>query len=201
MTFPYVQLNQYSISILRGSKKQEASVEEDTKRAERSIRHSISVVENKLHRLIEDEVDTLFHKSSPEKKQDVSAKAKKAVEQGTAKIKEQVEKRSEIHHYPYEWPTKPEAHVPRDHKILHAIENAEKAVLHAVEEEVNNLFHEVHHDADDKETAKKAKAVVTRGVKKAKEQVTEDTEHRRKFLLLDENTSIEDYIKTIPAME
>jgi hypothetical protein len=59
----------------------------------------------------------------------------------------------------------------------------------------------VHHDADDKEAAKKAKDVVTRGVKKAKEHVKEDTEHRRKWLLLDENTKVEDYIKTIPAME
>lgn len=158
------------------------------------------MVEDKIQRAVQAEVDTLFHKSSPEKKQDVATKAKQAVEQGTAKIKGEVEKRSEIHHYPYDWPTKAEAHVPRDHKILHAIENAEKAVLHAVEEEVNNLFHEVSHH-EDKDTVKKAQKVVQKSVKKASEHVEDTHEHRRKWLLLDENTSIEDYIKTIPAME
>lgn len=183
----------------RGSKKQEASdEEEEARRAERSIRHSIQVVEEKIHRAVQDEVDTLFHKS-PEKKQDVATKAKMAVEQGASKIKEEVEERSEIHHYPYEWPAKAEAHAPRDHKILHAIENAEKAVLHAVEEEVNNLFHEIHQE--DKEMAKKTKSVVTKGVKKASEHVEDTHEHRRQWLLMDKNNSIEDYIKTIPAME
>lgn len=185
----------------RGSKKQETSVEEDTKRAERSIRHSIELVEEKIHKAVQDEVDTLFHKS-PEKKQDVAEKAKKAVQQGANKVKEEVEKRSEIHHYPYEWPVHTEAHAPKDHKILHAIENAEKAVLHAVEEEVNLLFHEPeHHDNKDKETTKKAKSVLKKGVKKASENVEDTHEHRRKWLMMDENTSIEDYIKTVPAME
>jgi len=157
------------------------------------------VVEEKIHKAVQDEVENLFHKS-PEKKQDVAIKAKKAVEKGADKVKKEVEERSEIHHYPYDWPAKTEAHAPRDHKILHAIEHAEKAVLHAVEEEVNALFHEMDHH-DDKETTKKAKSVVKKSVKKATEQVEDTHEHRRKWLLMDENTSIEDYIKTIPAME
>lgn len=181
-----------------GSKK--AADKEETKRAEHSIRHSIEVVEQKIHNAVQDEVDTLFHKS-PEKKEQVSTQAKKAVEQGTAKIKEQVKERSEIHHYPYEWPAKTEAHAPkhRDYKILHAVENAEKAVLHAVEEEVNNLFHGMDHPHEDEK--EHAKTVVKKGVKKASEKVDEGNEKRRKFLMMDDTTSIEDYIKTIPAME
>lgn len=190
-----MRFNNYS----GGSKKQETK-EDETKRAERSIRHSIEMVEESIHRAVQEEVDTLFHKKSPKQKQDVSQKAKKAVEQGAGKIKEQVEERSEIHHYPYEWPTKAEAHKPhRDFKILHAVEHAEKAVLHAVEEEVNNLFHELeHHDKKEKE---QATTVVKKGVKKASEKVKDTHEHRRKWLMMDDNTSIEDYVKTIPAME
>lgn len=187
-----------SIYLLKHSGSKKLESQEESKRVEHSIRHSIETLEAKIHRAVQDEVDTLFHKS-PEKKEEVSTQAKKAVEKGTSKIKEEVKERSEIHHYPYEWPTKTEAHAPRDHKILHAIEDAEKAVIHAVEEEVNNLFHELdHHDKKEKEEATKS---VKKGLKQAKENVKESHEHRRKWLMMDDNTTIEDYIKTIPAME
>jgi hypothetical protein len=58
-------------------------------------------------------------------------------------------------HYPYDWPHG-EPH--DDHRILHAVEAAEKALLRAVDEEVNSLFHDLKtHDEDDPHPAKKEK--------------------------------------------
>jgi hypothetical protein len=92
-------------------------------------------------------------------------------------------------HYPYDWPHgDPHA----DHRILHAVEAAEKALLHAVEEEVNSLFHDLKtHDEDDPHPPKKAATSVKSGVEKAKKKVDDVRDHRRGWLSGD--LSIEDY--------
>jgi hypothetical protein len=94
-------------------------------------------------------------------------------------------------HYPYDWPHG-EPH--DDHRILHAVEAAEKALLRAVDEEVNSLFHDLKtHDEDDPHPAKKEKAAtsVKSGVEKGKKKVEDVRDHRRGWLSGD--LSIEDY--------
>lgn len=182
-------------------------VENDYARAQKAILNAVTTVEDKIQKVVAAEVDTLFHeqKHHPKTKTDVSAKAQKVVETGARKVKKAVDDHTEKHIYPFEDHPYPYAfpqinekgkpHKHKDHRILHAIETAEKAVLHAIEEEVDTIFHEMeHHDDADKEAVSKAKAKVKEGVKKAATSVKDDHEKRRGWLSEDTEALIEDYV-------
>jgi hypothetical protein len=174
--------------------------DEDFERAEKAILNAIGKVELKIQDAIEKEVDTLYHKDTDEQgletKQQISQKANQAIEKGAKKVKETVDdhKKDEgvypfLHsHYPFDWP---HGDPHQDHRILHAVEAAEKAVMHAVEEEVNNIFHDLKSDHDPK-TAKKAEKSLKEGVEKAKKKVDDHHEHRRGWLSEDVR-AFEDY--------
>lgn len=178
-----------------------APSEDDYERAEKAILTAISTVEDKVQRLVAAEVDTLFHeKDHNHKKAEFAAKAKKAVEQGAGKVKRAVNEHAETHVYPFE-KDHPYPYVPpqnnkkgqavehhKDHRILDAVEAAEKAVLHAIQQEVNTLFHEVDHKETDK-----AKTTVTLGIQKAAAKVDAIHEHRRGWLTNQTNALIEEY--------
>jgi hypothetical protein len=82
----------------------------------------------------------------------------------------------------------------KDHKILHAVEAAEKAVLHAVEQEVELLFHDLKNEHGETH-AEKAGKTAKKGLEKAKKHVEETHEHRRKWLSDDAVRNLEEYIE------
>lgn len=201
-----------------GSEKKDksASPDDDYERAEKAVLNAITTVEDKVQKLVSDEVDILFHKQEhypkektddltlKAKKADVALKAKKAVEKGARKAKKAVDDHAgqyvypfEEHPYPYAYPqinNKRKPHEHKDHRILHAVEAAEKAVLHAIQEEVDTIFHEVeHNDEHKKEADVQAKHTVKEGVKKASGKVEDHHKHRRRWLSNDEDSLIEEY--------
>ena len=120
--------------------------------------------------------------------------------------------------YPYAWPSLNEREFPhehKDHKILHAVEAAEKTLLNAIEKEVDVLFHsekpaddnapaeQAKHSDDnhrgrhafylDKKAVSKAKKTVKEGVKKAQKSLDEEQEQRRSFLAKALDSAFEDY--------
>ena len=161
--------------------------QEDYGRAEREIYKAIEKLEEKVQKAVENEVANLFHDLEHHEKLAIAAKANKAVKEGAKKVKQRVEDHDHgkeqtlpslhhLHHYPYDWP-----HEDPEHRILHAIESAEKAMLHAVQDEVENLFHglEIH---DDRKEVKKAKKALKIGVKEASKQLDDAHGHRRSWL-------------------
>lgn len=122
---------------------------------------------------MEAEVETLFHDLESRDKEAVKEKAQQAVKKGAKKVKTDVGLKQqpillEPHPYPYDWP-----HGDPEHRLLHAIEHAEKAVLHAVEAEVNGLFHELEHHEH--------KEALTKGVAKAQIRLDDAHESRRSW--------------------
>jgi len=190
------------LDLSRGSK---AAKEEDSsnyERAQKAILNAVTSVEGKVQKVVEAEVNSLFHDLGHPEKVEVATKAKKVVETAASKVKKQVDEHAEKDvypyepkevHNPYEWPHKKEGQ-EGESRILHAIEAAEKAVLHAVEEEVDTLFHELKH-REDKVTAEKAKKVVKKGIKKSVKEVDQKHEHRRGWLSGDSSALIEDYME------
>lgn len=189
---------------------------DDYERAEKAVLSAIAMVEDKVQKAVAAEVDTLFHKTTTKKQQqndkkaDVAAKAKKAVEHAADKVKRAVTDydrnaaEHEQHWYPFEMyhPYRfehpevrqkgtPEAH--KDHRILHAVESAEKAVLQAVRDEVDTIFHDLEHHNDHKETVAQAKTSVKKGVQKATAKVKDIHEHRRGWLSSNSTSLIEAY--------
>jgi len=152
----------------------------------------VTTVEDHAQRLIAAEVDTFFHgtKATTEQKERISKRAEKAVKKATDKVKKSVNDHTETkvypfedHPYPYAYPqinnkNKPVQH--RDHRILHSVEAAEKAVLHAIEAEVDTLFHH-EHESDHKST-------VQAGLSKTAERVKDHHEDRRGWLLKQHDT-------------
>jgi hypothetical protein len=80
-------------------------------------------------------------------------------------------------------------HEDPNHRILHAIESAEKAVLHAVEEEVNSLFHAMDHHHDEK-----AGNALKKGISKTNDKVKERHENRRKQFQERSSSLIDEYL-------
>ena len=174
---------------------------DDYERAEKAIFDAVGKLEEKFQHVVEDEVDTLFHELEHHEKEAIKEKVKSQVEKGAKKVKQKVEDHDHekyktlpslhgLHQYPYDWP-----HEDTEHRLLHAVESAEKAVLHAVEEEVGTIFHELEHH-DDKQAAKHAEKALKRGVKRASKHVEEKQEHRRNwFMTKPTGNPLEEYMR------
>lgn len=158
----------------------QAFADDDYERAEKQIFSAIRKLERNLEKVMEREVDTLFHELEHHDKVAVKKKAQRAVKKGAKKVKSDVggiQKLStlpESYHYPYDWP-----HGEPEHRLLQAIESAEKAVLHAVQNEVNSLFHQLENHDEDNEH----KVALTKGVVKAGKHLDQEHESRRSWFL------------------
>jgi hypothetical protein len=173
---------------------------DDYERAEKAILKSVEKIEAIVEKVVADEVDILFHKDHPEKEK-ITSNARKAVATGVDKVKSTIKGHSEKISYPFEMksqtqPKNPMVH--KDHRVLHAIEAAERAVLQAIYNEVDTLFHETAHDKKSKSpnhptVQQKAKVTVKDGVMKASTVVDNIHSHRRDWLLNVSTSMIEDY--------
>jgi hypothetical protein len=186
--------------VARGGAKANAGDQQqhDPEKATSAILNSIKRVEKTVQKAVEDEIHAIFHDLDEDQKAEIVNKAQKAVEQGTAKVKKELDEHAHPSKYPFEDNNKSKknnksssssAAAAADHKdqrILHAVEAAELAVLNAVENEVDALFfgHEMdhHHDA------------VKIGVKKATEKVEQVHQHRRDWMT-DQYVDIQDYME------
>ena len=172
------------------------SLEDEYARAEKAILDAIAKVEDKIQKVVQAEVETLFHEQehSQDLKIDVATKAKKAVEHGASKVKKAVDDHSERKYYPFEDRPYPYAY-PNINQKGKPVETAEKAVLHAIQEEVDTLFHDVEHHKDGPNaTIAQAKSTVKEGVQKASAKVKDTSEHRRGWLANESNSRIEEYL-------
>ncbi|KAG7344221.1 hypothetical protein IV203_022229 [Nitzschia inconspicua] len=163
---------------------------DDYQRAEKAIFQAVSRLEEKVQHAIEDEVDILFHELEPHEKESIKQQAKDRVQSSAKKIRQKVSdhdhasKRTlptlhDPHPFPFAWPKE-----DPEHRILHAVEAAEKAVLHAVEEEVKILFPpETKHE--DGTHAKNVKKALKKSVEKVDKHVDKRNEHRRQKVLGD----------------
>ena len=166
------------------------ALHDDYERAEEQIFDAIGKLEHNVEKVMEAEVDTLFHDMEHRDKAAIKEKAQDAVKRGAKKVKADIgDKRMpslpEDYHYPFALDD------PED-RLLHAIEHAEKAVLHAVEEEVHGLFHELEHHEDHNEHKK----ALTKGVAKASKHLDDAHESRRSWFMTNrgkEGGCIEDY--------
>jgi hypothetical protein len=181
---------------------------EEFEMAEKAIYKALESAEQKIEEAVANEVQTLFPRDE-NKRHEVKIKAKKAIQKGAAKTKRQAQEKKTVqaevlfpydrnHPYPYdiEGVLNKEK---REHRILHAIESAEKAILHAIQDEVDVLFHEDEHSHDqhqhrhdkDEEDSTKSKTVasvkkssahdaVSKGVEKAQQSFKKTAEERRK---------------------
>lgn len=179
---------------------------DDYQRAEKAIFEAVGRLEEKVQHVLEDEVDTLFHDLGHEEKESIKQEAKERVQKSAKQVRKKVEDHDhavkktlpsmhDSYPFPYSWPKE-----DPEHRILHAVEAAEKAVLHAVEEEVNTLFHESKHDDGDKKDAnkqvKQVKKALKQSVEKVDKHVDAKHEHRRQNVLGDEKKfSLEDYLR------
>jgi hypothetical protein len=164
----------------------------------------VARLEGKVQHAIEDEVDLLFHDLEPHEKESIKKQAKERVQQSAKKVRQKVEEHDhtvlktlpsmhEPHPFPYAWPKE-----DPEHRILHAVEAAEKAVLHAVEEEVKTFFPEMKHE-DGGVDAKQVKKALKKGVEKMDKHVNTQHEHRRQSILGTDDASrkaaLEDYLR------
>lgn len=163
----------------------------DPEKATNTILSSIARVERTVQKAVEDEIHTLFHDLDEDKKAEIVTKAQKAVKQGTAKVKKEVDDHAHPSKYPFESSKKETTAVDhKDNRILHAVEEAERAVLHAIQYEFNSLFHEMDHH----ETTETVKEGVKIGVKKATEKVEKVHQHRRDWMT-NQVVDIQDYME------
>lgn len=166
--------------------------DDDYERAEKQIFNAIGKLEHNIEKVMEQEVDTLFHEMEHHDKVAIKETAKKVVKRGAKRVKADIgSKRTP--------PVQPDYHYPYalddpDDRLLHAIEHAEKSVLHAVEAEVNGLFHGLeHHEEEEHHEHKKA---LTKGVAKAHKHLDDAHESRRSWFTTNrgkEGGYIEDY--------
>jgi hypothetical protein len=191
-----LQLTQ-SIVTTYSSADSDSTPKGDYERAEESIFQAMGQVEARLQKAVEEEVHAIFDADLDHaERTKVAEHAKIAVQKGARKVK------AKPHEY---YKAQKDDGKHDDHKILHAIEAAEKAVLHAVQEEVETLFHETQ-DAqhplkdDHPKTAKKAKQGVTKGVQKAKKHVEASHEVRQGWMLDEDSHAIEEYMKSATGM-
>ena len=186
-----------------GSKSHNVAIDtsDDYERAEKAILMSVEKIEAIVEKAVADEVDTLFHKDHPEK-QKITLSAKKAVASGVDKVKSTIKGHSEKSLYPFETKSqqqKKNSVVHKDHRVLNAIEAAERAVLRAITNEVDTLFHETVHENENKSTTQnsptvqQAKTTVKDGILKASSVVENVHNHRRDWLLNVSSSMIEDY--------
>jgi hypothetical protein len=110
------------------------------------------------------------------------------------KVKLTVKGHTEKSLYPFE--SKPhhataDGKLHKDHRILHSIEAAERAVIHAIENEVDVLFHENDHGKNN--SVVQAKTTVKDGVTKATKTIEKVVHDRRQWLQTVSSAMIEDY--------
>jgi hypothetical protein len=176
---------------------------DDYQRAEKAIFEAVGQLEAKVKHAIEDEVETLFHDLEHDEKEYIKQQAKERVQKSAKTVRKKVEDHDHAvqktlpsmhdpYPFPYAWPKE-----DPEHRILHAVEAAEKAVLHAVEEEVNTLFHEGKHEnmSNDGEQVRKA---MKKSVEKMDKQVDATHEHRRENVLGKDNDkkyTLEEYLR------
>ncbi|KAL3943738.1 MAG: hypothetical protein SGBAC_002208 [Bacillariaceae sp.] len=165
---------------------------DDYDNAERQIFDAIGKLERNMEKVMEAEVDTLFHELKHHDKVEIKKKAQQAVKKGAKKVKTDIGHQTqpslpEAYHYPYDWPNE-----DPDHRLLHAIEHAEKAVMHAVEAEVNGLFHGL----DNQEEHHEHKKALSKGVSKGNKYLDEAHQSRRSWFTTDRGSKekLEDYI-------
>ena len=163
-------------------------------------------VEARLEKAVEEEVHSIFDANLDHaERTKVADHAKTAVKKGAGKIKTAAHEYYKAQSEPL-WPEQDDKDLTDlDHRILHAIESAEKAVLHAVQEEVDTLFHDTHdehHPLKDEppKAAKKAKQGVKKGVQKAKKHVEESHEVRKGWITNKDSIAIEDYMRSANSM-
>jgi len=179
------------------SSKNDEEQDDTHQRATKAILNAVTTVEDHAQRLITAEVESYFHSNShpseQHKKKQVAAHAQKAVQEGTRKVKESVTAgggytMSNV--YPFEKDeTKGTPVKHKDHRILDAVEAAEKAVLQAIQAEVDTMFHtedDHHHDAESKTT-------VQAGLQKASKGVQDVHQDRRTWLEKFAEKQLEDY--------
>jgi hypothetical protein len=167
--------------------------EDDYERAQSAIFQAVSRVEGSMEKALHDEVDVFFHKQEHHDKRNlIQERTETLVEEGSQKVGSQVDDHDinlgtlpfETHPFPYAWPQPTTAH--QDHRILHAIGNAEKVIVHAVKDQVGTLFHDLgHHE----------KEALHGGVKKATKTIKESQEHRSVWLGTDTDKAKEDYFE------
>lgn len=162
-------------------------------------------IEAKLQKAVADEVHSIFDaEMDHEQRTKVAEHANKAVKKGVDTVKFSGRDYYRAQHGAL-WEQPDNKPTSEDHKILHAIEAAEKAVLHAVEEEVDSLFHATHdgnHPLKDEhpKVAKKAKQGVKKGVQKAKKSAEETQNIRKGWVTEGDTASVEAYMKSVNGM-
>ena len=179
----------------------EFDMTDDYERAEKAILKSVENIEAIVEKAVADEVDILFHKDRdhPDKEK-ITSSAKKAITNGADKVKSTIKGHSEKKLYPFEMKSQQQQKnslVHKDHRVLHAIEAAERAVLRAITDEVDTLFHETVHEKKSQipnnPTLQQAKTTVKDGILKASTVVDNVHSHRRDWLLNLSTSMIEDY--------
>lgn len=182
---------------------------DDYQRAEKVIFDAVRQLEDKVRHAIEKEVDTLFHDLEPHEKSSIKQQAKERVQKGAKKVRQKVEDHdhsvhkmlpsmNEPHPFPYAWPKD-----DPEHRILHAVETAEKALLRAVEEEVITFFPESKHEdnVSSDDVSKQVKMALKQSVEKMDKHVDSRHQHcRQKVLGNDKNDqakkiAVEDYLR------
>jgi hypothetical protein len=166
---------------------------DDYERAEKALLASIERTESLIQKAIVNEVDALFHVDHPNKDQVVS-QAKKAVSDGVNKVKLSIKGNTDKSLYPFEskpYQTSGSSRMHKDHRMLQAIEAAERAVIHAIETEVDTLFHENVHGENT--VVVQAKSTVKDGIVKATETIEKGLDDRRIWLQTVSSSLIEDY--------
>jgi len=168
--------------------KQQKDVDDDYERAQMAIAKGVGRLEHAIQEAVEEEVHLMFpHPRDEPRKASVAAKAseavRKAAERARADVKRHVSagKESKAQH--------------PEHRIMHAIESAEKAVLHAVQDEVDVLFHSDEHKHD--EHAQKAKKAIKKRFHDTKKKVEDSHKERRKWMKEEDRSAVQEYLNTI----
>jgi len=171
---------------------------DDYERAEKAIFHGMEMVEEKIQKAVEEEVHSLYDEAAAEHHRDeIVAKTKAAIQKGAHKVKEEHNEKRKSKTLLHD--TNHDDH--DDHRILHAVEAAEKAVLHAVQEEVDQLFHELHsHDNNNAKGKGNKHHAAKQGVQKAKQHVEQSHQERQKWMSEKDAKAIDEYIKTANSM-
>ena len=155
----------------------------------------MEVVEQRLQKAVEEEVHSIYDNADHHEL--VIPHAKAAIQKGAAKAKQAAKEQKKASGG--KLVGQDQGSGEEDHRILHAVEAAEKAVLHAVQEEVDQLFHDVQPHEDH---AKKGhpKDVVKSGVQKATQHVEKTQEERQQWIKERDAKAIDEYIKAANSM-
>jgi predicted flap endonuclease-1-like 5' DNA nuclease len=170
----------------------------DYERAEKAIFHGMEVVEHEVQKAVENEVYSIFEEMNHDRRKEVTEHVKKAVTNGASKAKSTAQR--EYKSMPF-LPKHAEEEDRHDHRILHAMEAAERAVLNAVKEEVDTLFHDSEHPLQaEPQTTKEAKKSAKKGFEKAAKRVEDTHKERKRWIHEMDDKAIDEYIKMTNSM-